>query len=100
MTKYNVNFKKEELENVSKYAYYIYKDKKRISKKSVLEHTLGVAEYVASLKLDDSAIYAALLHEVIKYPEYDEKEMEKVCKKEVIDMVNTISKLSYFNFRH
>src|SRR5574344_294354 len=100
MTKYNVKFKKEELENVSKYAYYIYKDKKRKSKKSVLEHTLGVAEYVASLKLDDSAIYAALLHEVIKYPEYDEKAMEKVCKKEVIDMINTISKLSYFNFRH
>ena len=61
---------------------------------------MGVAKYVATLKLDDSAIYAALLHEAIKYDEYNEDEMKKAASKEVVDMVNTISKLSYFNFKH
>ena len=100
MEKNSIKYKKDELEKIASYANYIYKDKLRISKKSVLEHTLGVACYVANLKLDDSAIYAALLHEVIKYPEYDEQEMIKNSSSEIVDMVNTISKLSYFNFKH
>ena len=100
MEKNSIKYKKDELEKIASYANYIYKDKLRISKKTVLEHTLGVACYVANLKLDDSAIYAALLHEVIKYPEYDEQEMIKNSSSEIVDMVNTISKLSYFNFKH
>ncbi len=100
MDEYGIKYKKEELERVVSYADLIYKNKKRISGKSVLEHTLGVAEYVATLKLDDSAIYAALLHETIKYDEYNKEEMIKASSKEVVEMVNTISKLSYFNFKH
>lgn len=100
MDEYGIKYKKEELEKVAKYADFVYKDKKRLSGKSVLEHTLGVAKYVATLKLDDSAIYAALLHEAIKYDEYSKEEMTKSSSKEIVDMVNTISKLSYFNFRH
>ena len=100
MDEYGIKYKKEELEKVAEYADFVYKDKKRFSGKSVLEHTLGVAKYVAALKLDDSAIYAALLHEAIKYDEYSKEEMTKSSSKEVVDMVNTISKLSYFNFRH
>lgn len=100
MDEHGIKYKKEELENVAKYADLIYKDKRRLSGKSVLEHTLGVAKYVATLKLDDSAIYAALLHETIKYDEYNEDEMTKSSSKEVVDMVNTISRLSYFNFKH
>lgn len=95
-----VKYKKNELENVTDYANKIYKDKKRLSGKSVMEHTLGVAKYVAGLKLDDTSIYAALLHEVIKYDEYNEEDMLKASSKEVVNMVNTISKLSYFNFKH
>lgn len=100
MDEHGIKYKKEELEKVASYADLIYKDKKRLSGNSVLEHTLGVAKYVATLKLDDSAIYAALLHEAIKYDEYNEDEMKKAASKEVVDMVNTISKLSYFNFKH
>ena len=100
MDEYGIKYKKEELEKVAEYADFVYKDKKRFSGKSVLEHTLGVAKYVAALKLDDSAIYAALFHEAIKYDEYDKKEMTKSSSKEVVEMVSTISKLSYFNFRH
>ena len=76
------------------------KDKKRVSGKTVLEHVIGVAKYVATLKLDDSSIYAALLHETVKYEEYEETEMIKASSKEIVDMVNTISRLSYFNFKH
>lgn len=100
MNEYDINYKNEDVEKVAKYANYIYKDKKRISGKNVIEHTLGVARYVAILKLDDSSIYAALLHEAPKYEEYKEDEMEKYSSKEIVDMVNTISKLSFFNFKH
>lgn len=100
MDEYGIKYNKDELEKIADYSSKIYKDKIRISGKTVLEHTLGVASYVATLKLDDSSVYAALLHEVIKYPEYDEKEILNVCSKEVVQMINTISKLSYFNFKH
>ena len=58
-----------------------------------MEHTLGVAKYVAGLKLDDTSIYAALLHEVIKYDEYNEEDMLKASSKEVVNMVNTLKRL-------
>ena len=100
MDENGIKYKKVELEKVAKYADYIYKDKKRISGKDVLEHVIGVAKYVATLKLDDSSIYAALLHEAVKHEEYEEVEMIKASSKDVVDMVNTISRLSYFNFKH
>lgn len=100
MDENGIKYKKTELEKVAKYASYIYKDKKRVSGKTVLEHVIGVAKYVATLKLDDSSIYAALLHEAVKYEEYEEAEMIKASSKEIVDMVNTISRLSYFNFKH
>ena len=79
MDENGIKYKKTELEKVAKYASYIY---------------------VATLKLDDSSIYAALLHETVKYEEYEEAEMIKASSKEIVDMVNTISRLSYFNFKH
>ena len=100
MDKNMIKYKKEELDKVCDYANFIYKDKLRLSGKSVLEHAMGVASYVANLKLDDSSVYAALLHEAVKYDEYDKQEMIKASSKEIVDMVNTISKLSYFNFKH
>ena len=100
MVKNGIKYKKQELESVAKYAEFIYKDKKRVSGKDVLDHTIGVANYVATLKLDDTSIYAALLHEVVKFEEYNEEEMKKTTSDEVVDMVNTISKLSFFNFKH
>lgn len=100
MDENGIKYKRQELENVVKYAEFIYKDKKRASGKDVLDHTIGVANYVAGLKLDDTSIYAALLHEVVKFEEYSEEEMKKMTSYEVVDMVNTISKLSFFNFKH
>lgn len=100
MDENGIKYKKTELEKVANYADYIYKDKKRVSGKYVLDHVIGVATYVATLKLDDSSIYAALLHEAVKYEEYEEVEMVKASSKEIVDMVNTISRLSYFNFKH
>ena len=100
MEKNGIKYKKQELESVAKYAEFIYKKKKRVSGKDILDHTIGVANYVAGLKLDDTSIYAALLHEVVKFEEYNEEEMKKTTSDEVVDMVNTISKLSFFNFKH
>ena len=100
MQENEIDYKEKQLEKVAKYAENIYKDKTRIGGNSVLEHALGVAINVANLKLDDSAVYAALLHEVIKFDEYKESELIKASSKEISDMVNTISKLSYFNFKH
>lgn len=100
MNENQIKYDKEVLDKVANYGEKVYEDKKRISGKTVMSHTLGVAKYIASLKLDDNSVYAAFLHEVIKFEEHDEKELKKIVDKEVIDMVNTISKLSYFNFKH
>lgn len=100
MNENQIKYYKEVLDKVANYGEKVYANKKRISGKTVMSHTLGVAKYIASLKLDDNSVYAAFLHEVIKFEEHDEKELKKIVDKEVIDMVNTISKLSYFNFKH
>ena len=100
MNENQIKYDKEVLDKVANYGEKVYANKKRISGKTVMSHTLGVAKYIASLKLDDNSVYAAFLHEVIKFEEHDEKELKKIVDKEVIDMVNTISKLSYFNFKH
>ena len=100
MNENQIKYDKEVLDKVANYGEKVYANKKRISGKTVMSHTLGVAKYIASLKLDDNSVYAAFLHEVIKFEEHDEKELKKIVDKEVIEMVNTISKLSYFNFKH
>lgn len=100
MNENKIEYTKENLEKVVKYAVNVYKDKKRISGNSVLEHTLGVAKYIAELKLDEVSVYAAILHEVPKYEEYNEEELKKASSIEIVDMVNTISRLSFFNFKH
>lgn len=95
-----IKYDKKTLNMVASYGEKIYENKTRISGKTITSHTLGVAKYIALLKLDDNSIYAAFLHEVVKYQEYDEKELKKIVDKEVIEMINTISKLSLLNFNH
>ena len=93
-----ISYSEEKLKEVYEYCKKIYDNKLRFGK-DIFNHTLGVANMVAELKLDDTSIYVALLHEAIRLEEFDEKEFLRKFETEILDMIKTIDKLSYLNLK-
>lgn len=98
LQKENIKFKEEDLDKVIIYAKKMYKDKVRYGK-SMLEHAVGVASEVAKLRLDDTSVYAAILHGLIRLEEYDEKEMLELFGEEIVEIITTVEKVSCLNFK-
>ncbi len=98
MEKYDITYINEDLEKVINYAEKIYKDKTKANIK-MMEHVIGVATIVASLRLDETSIYAAILHGVFKCSEFDEKEFQKMFGDEIYEIVFTVNKLACFNLK-
>ena len=97
--KQKIKYNKDTLKQVCEYICLEYENKKRYSNITLLEHCVGVAKEVISMRLDENSIYAALLHEMIKLDEsYDKSKIKNICGNEVVDMIETISKLSCLNY--
>ncbi|MDD3304182.1 MAG: bifunctional (p)ppGpp synthetase/guanosine-3',5'-bis(diphosphate) 3'-pyrophosphohydrolase [Clostridia bacterium] len=86
------------LEKVANYCNEKYADKRKGSV-SLLDHVIGVATQVATLRIDDVSVYASLLHEVVKFDDYDSKKMRILFCDEIADMIETVDKLSCLNFK-
>lgn len=93
-----IKYDKKKLQKVFEYANGMYKGKRKANI-DMIDHVIGVATVVISLRLDDVSVYAALLHGVVKCEKFDKKEFEKLFGAEVLDMVLTIDKLSYLNLK-
>ena len=93
-----IKYDKKKLQKVFEYANRMYNGKKKANI-DMIDHVIGVASVVISLRLDDVSVYAALLHGVVKCEDFDKKEFEKLFGSEVLDMVLTIDKLSYLNLK-
>ncbi len=98
LEKENIKYDKELLKKVIDYIEEVYKDKKKTNK-SMVEHVIGVATQVATLRIDDISIYASLLHGVVKNENYDKKKLISLFGKEIVDIIETIDKLSGLNFK-
>ena len=93
-----IKYDKKKLQKVFEYVNRMYNGKKKANI-DMIDHVIGVASVVISLRLDDVSVYAALLHGVVKCEDFDKKEFEKLFGSEVLDMVLTIDKLSYLNLK-
>ena len=88
----NIKYNEEELKRVVKYALDKYKDK-TILDEPTIDFVLEIAEEVATLRLDDKSIYAAILSPIADYEDYDEKELKEVAGDETLELVTTLKQL-------
>ncbi|MBU2264635.1 RelA/SpoT family protein, partial [Patescibacteria group bacterium] len=91
------------IERAYDFAKKIHAGQKRVSGQDYIFHCLGAAEIVADLKVDSKTIAATLLHDVIDDGPGDKeelaKQLEKEFGKEIIRLVNGITKLGKIKFR-
>lgn len=93
-----IKYDQKKLKFALEYALKIYGDTKRYKGETTFSHAVHVAEIVATLKLGVEAVYAAILHEVPKFKEYNYDELEKNMGEEVATLVKDASKLYLLNY--
>lgn len=86
------------LKGVSEYCYELYKGKKK-NNIDITSHVIGVADEVAKLRLDETSVYAAILHEVLRFESFDKKKFEEKFGEEILQIVLTVDKLSALNYK-
>lgn len=94
----NIKYDTKKLEEITNFCEEQYKDKKK-GNIYMLEHVIGVATLVATLRIDDVSVYASLLHGIVKETNYDSKKMRVLFGNEIIDIIETVDKLSCLNFK-
>lgn len=88
----NIKYEEEELKRVVEYAYKNHEGKSILTD-ATMDFVLEVASEVATLRLDDKSIYAALLYPVVDYENFNEKELIDIAQKETTDLIITLKKL-------
>lgn len=94
----NIKYDMEKLDLVCNYCDKMYTNTKK-SNMDMIDHVIGVAREVATLRLDDTSIYASLLHGVLKCENYNRDEIRNLFGDEILNIIETVDKLSYLNYR-
>ena len=90
---YNKNFDVELIKKAYEFSAALHQGQKRKSKEDYIVHPLETAYILAGLKLDDMAISAGLLHDVLEDTNCDYEKLKKEFGKEIADLVNGVSKI-------
>lgn len=80
------------------YAKSNHKEQKRLSGEEYIIHPLEVANILASLKMDDATICAALLHDVVEDTGILQEEISKEFGEEISGMVAGVTKLGKIKY--
>ena len=86
------------VEKAYRIAYDSHEGQMRKSGEPYIIHPLSVAIILAELELDKETIAAGLLHDVLEDTVMTEKEMEEQFGKEVVLLVDGVTKLKNLNF--
>src|SRR3989344_3761614 len=89
---YNKNFDVELIKKAYEFSAALHQGQKRKSKEDYIVHPLETAYILAGLKLDDMAISAGLLHDVLEDTNCDYEKLKKEFGKEIADIVDGVSK--------
>ncbi len=90
----------EFIERAYEFAYSAHEGVTRVSGEPYITHPVAVAEILAEMKLDDEAIAAALLHDVIEDTEITYQEISDAFNPSVADLVEGVTKLDKVNFEN
>src|SRR3989344_9132901 len=90
---YNKNSDFELIKKAYELSRKLHKGQKRKSGEDFLCHPFEAACIIAELKMDDDAICAALLHDVLEDTQYNYDSLKNDFGKEIADIVNGVSKI-------
>jgi GTP pyrophosphokinase len=96
---YNPKADLKEIERAFRFAETSHLGQKRLSGEDFIEHPLAVAQVVADLGLDTTAIVAALLHDVVEDTELTLEEIREEFGEHVTQIVDGLTKLDKITFR-
>lgn len=89
----NLNSNSELIRKAYNYAEENHKEQNRVSGEKYICHPLEVAYILADLKLDDSTIAAALLHDVVEDTSITHEDIIHEFGEEIAEMVEGVTKL-------
>lgn len=81
------------------FAEKAHEGQKRNSGEPYFIHVFETAKTLATLSMDTKTIVAGLLHDVIEDTEITEEELEKEFGKDIVDLVNGVTKLGTMKYR-
>ena len=92
----------KDIEKISlafEWAKNLHEGQFRISQEPYIIHPLEVAKILVDLKLDKNTIIAAFLHDILEDTETTPEEMEEKFGKDVVNLVQGVTKLSKYQFK-
>jgi len=87
----NPQLNQELIERVFDYAQKIYKDKKRLSGQTLLEHCCEIAFALSEIKLGTVVVVAGLLHEALERVDVTRQELKKEFGEEILSLVEGVT---------
>ena len=91
---YNPNSDRELIKKAYDFSLEAHSGQSRLSGEPYIVHPLAVANIVADLRMDDSTIAAALLHDVLEDTNINDIQLTEVFGKEITLLVKGVSKLN------
>ena len=91
---YNPNSDRELIKKAYDFSLEAHSGQSRLSGEPYIVHPLAVANIVADLRMDDSTIAAALLHDVLEDTKNTEAQLKETFGKEITLLVKGVSKLN------
>ena len=79
------------------FAKKAHKSQKRLDGSPYITHTVEVATILSELGLDEDAICAGLLHDVLEDTDVTQKDLQRSFSKDILDLVDGVTKISNIN---
>ena len=96
---YNAKADLREIERAYRFAAEHHEGQKRLSGEDFIQHPLAVAQILAALGLDTTALEAALLHDTVEDTDVSVAELDTEFGPEVARIVDGLTKLDALSFR-
>ena len=96
---YNPDLDRELLERAFLFASEAHEGQQRRSGEPFIAHPVGVARVLADLRLDDSTLAAALLHDVVEDTDVTIEEVRAEFGEEITRLVEGVTKLTRIHFQ-
>lgn len=93
------NFNEAKLHKAFEFACRCHGDQKRHSGEPYVTHPVEVASIVATFKVDEASVIAALLHDVVEDTEVSLETIEKEFDKTIAELVDGLTKIAKIEFR-
>lgn len=90
---YNKLSNEELIRKAYNYANEAHKGQNRKSGEPYIIHPMEVAYIITTLQLDDSAICAALLHDIVEDTEITREDLQEIFGEEIVNLVEGVTKL-------